>query len=179
MPTDLKVLLVHILPNLSFHTLWKMAPSYKVKNAWNTLVHIPSAMCDISETIQKSVQTPERHINHSKKFTSGLSDRRGSLATLLWLSSNMLSFLCIPVAVIWLPDGRKKCGGQQGALSVALRDHSSTTGTCHHLDIGADCRLDFPSRLSLSLLRQDIEPSTKLWLSQNLQGSTTWADMSI
>lgn len=77
-------------------------------------------MCDISEPIQESVQTPERHINHSKKFTSGLSDRGGSLATLLWLSSNMLSFLCIPVAMIWLLDGRRKCGRQQGALSVAL-----------------------------------------------------------
>lgn len=112
-------------------------------------------MCDISEATQKSVQTPERHVNHSKKFTPGLSDRRGSLATLLWLSSNMLSFLCIPVAMIWLPGGRRKWGRQQSVLSlVTLCGNFSTTGTHHHFDSSADCRLNFPSTQSLNLLRQ-------------------------
>lgn len=39
MPTDLKALFVYFLPNLSFHTLWKMTPSYKVKmhkTHWHT-----------------------------------------------------------------------------------------------------------------------------------------------
>lgn len=57
--------------------------------------------------------------------------------------------------------------------------HFSPAGTHHHFNTGADCRLNFPSILSPDLLRQDIEHSTELWLSQNLQGATSWADTSV
>lgn len=62
-------------------------------------------MCDISETIQKSVQTQERHINHSKKFTSAWSERRW-LGTLLWLLPSTLFFAFqLRQPGCWMPRG--------------------------------------------------------------------------
>lgn len=63
-------------------------------------------MCDISETIQKSVQTPERHINHGKKFTSAWSERRRGLGTFLWLLPSTLFFAFqLRWPGCWMPRG--------------------------------------------------------------------------
>lgn len=56
MPTDLKKkspqqdLFVYSLPNLSFYALYlEDGSELQGKNMWYILVHIPWAMCDISE----------------------------------------------------------------------------------------------------------------------------------
>lgn len=140
----------------------KYSCAHTLSNVWHSWDH-PEIHADTRKT-HKSQQKVH--------FSAEWQERKPGYSSLAVFQHAVLSLQCPSCNDL-------AAGGQQGVLSVALCDHCSTTGTRHHFNIGADCRLDFPSRLSLNLLRQDIEPSTELWLSQNLQGSTTWADLSI
>lgn len=79
---------------------------------------------------------------------------RGEEAWVLFSSCFLACYSCIPVATARMLDGKRKCPGQQSALSLALCGHLSTR-ILHHFDGGADFRLTFPSTPSLNLLRQD------------------------